>query len=186
MSKCLRLESPKNANLIQQSKDLGLARCFSQSLGLFCGRAGLKRNAFSHTELVLHLSMAEPLRTSSALTMILVMRRIVPSHSFDHYFLCLVDYGLFLGCRIHCRCKNQLKISIHGENLKYRKGSCLPRFHVPLKMTVIIRSPLRWIFVFVTLFLLLGVHATGEKETGVNDTTDRLVSVLARPLLTLY
>jgi hypothetical protein len=55
----------------------------------------------------------------------------------------------------------------------------------PLKMTVIIRS-LRWVFVFVALFLLLEVHATGEKETGVNDTTDRLVSVLARQLLTLY
>lgn len=49
-------------------------------------------------------------------------------------------------------------------------------------MTVIIRSPLRWIFVFVTLFLLLEVHATGEKESGVNDTTDRLLTVLARPL----
>jgi hypothetical protein len=37
------------------------------------------------------------------------------------------------------------------------------------------------VFVFVTLFLLLEVHATGEKETGVNDATDRIVSVLARP-----
>ena len=49
-------------------------------------------------------------------------------------------------------------------------------------MTVITRSPLRWIFVFVTLFLLLEVHATGEDETGVDDTAERLVSVLARPL----
>ena len=49
-------------------------------------------------------------------------------------------------------------------------------------MTVIIRSPVRWIFVFVTLFLLLEVHATGENETGVNDTTERLISVLARLL----
>ena len=52
-------------------------------------------------------------------------------------------------------------------------------------MTVIIQSPLRWIFVFVALFLFLEVHATSEKETGVNDAADRLVSVLARPLLTL-
>ena len=66
--------------------------------------------------------------------------------------------------------------------MKYRMGSCLPQFHEPLKMTVIIRSPpLRWIFVFVTLFLLLEVYATGEKEAGVNDATDLLVSVLARP-----
>jgi hypothetical protein len=49
-------------------------------------------------------------------------------------------------------------------------------------MTVIIRSSLRWTFVFVTLLLLLEVYATGEKEAGVNDTTDHLVSVLARLL----
>ena len=49
-------------------------------------------------------------------------------------------------------------------------------------MTVIMRSPLRWIFVFVTLFLLLEVRATSEKEAGVNDATDGLVSVLARPM----
>ena len=63
-------------------------------------------------------------------------------------------------------------------------GSCLPRFRVklvPLKMTVMIRSPLGWVFVFVALFLLLEVHATGQKETDVNDTTDSIVSVLARP-----
>jgi len=52
-----------------------------------------------------------------------------------------------------------------------------------LKMTVIIRSPLRWIFVFVALFLLVEAHATSEKETGVNDTTDSLVSVLEDEIL---
>ena len=48
-------------------------------------------------------------------------------------------------------------------------------------MTVIIRSPLRCIFVFITLFLLLEVYATGGKERDVNDA-ERLISVLARPL----
>jgi zinc transporter 7 len=50
-------------------------------------------------------------------------------------------------------------------------------------MTVIRHSPLRWIFVFVTLFLLLEVHAAGEKEAGVNDTTEPLVSVLEDEIL---
>ena len=110
--------------------------------------------------------------SSSVLTMILVMRRIIPGHSFDHNRLCIVDNGLFLGCRIHYRYYN-----IYGRNTK-REVVC---HGFALKMTVIIRSPFRWVFVFVTLFLLLGVHAT-----GVNSTTDRLVSVLARPLLILY
>lgn len=65
-------------------------------------------------------------------------------------------------------------------NGRIPKGKLFATVYVPLKMTVMIRSPLRWVFVFVTLFLLLEVYAT-----GVDDTTDRRVSVLARPLLTL-
>ena len=74
--------------------------------------------------------------------------------------------------------KNWIKIRIHGRNTKREVV-----YHgITLKMTVIIRS-LRWAFVFVALFLLLEVHATGAEEKIVDDTT---VSVLARPLLTLY
>lgn len=51
-----------------------------------------------------------------------------------------------------------------------------------LEVTVIMRYPLHyWFFAFVTLFLLLEVHAAGVKET---DTTEHLLSVLVRPLPT--
>ncbi|KAF8813186.1 Zip-domain-containing protein [Phlegmacium glaucopus] len=49
-------------------------------------------------------------------------------------------------------------------------------------MTVIMRYPHYWFFAFVAL-LLLQVHAAGVKENGLNDTTERLVSVLEDEIL---
>ena len=48
------------------------------------------------------------------------------------------------------------------------------------------QSPLYWFFGFVALFLLLEVHAVDVKGTGTNVTTERLVSVFVRSLLTLW